>query len=288
MGGRLVEVHDVKTGAGFEVGRVLAWEPGALLRFEFRGRDFAPGERTEVEVRFQAEGAGTRLDPRAPGLGQHPGGTPARHGFTGPAFVDMIGLWWADLLVAMRARRRDESLRARADPYGLTQVLTAALLLAKDGSGELEATPATACRYPEILGMILIVAVDEVPGANSPSLQVTSRPRSPQRPRSDRADENVTPMGRTTEQHHLLAGVVLDVRHHGRVGQRLPHVQRIRPVVQGDHHLGDADLRSVTLSRGCCLPASGRFGGAGGRGADLHADRDRVHDDRDRGRVRWR
>jgi uncharacterized protein YndB with AHSA1/START domain len=118
VGGRLVEVHDAKTGAGFEVGRVLAWEPGALLRFEFRGRDFAPGERTEVEVRFQAEGAGTRLTLEHRGWDSLPAGHPARHGFTGPAFADMIGLWWADLLVAMRARRRDESLRARGIPTG--------------------------------------------------------------------------------------------------------------------------------------------------------------------------
>ena len=59
VGGRLVEVHDAKTGAGFEVGRVLVWEPGARLVFEFRGRDFAPGECTEVEVRFEAEGKGS-------------------------------------------------------------------------------------------------------------------------------------------------------------------------------------------------------------------------------------
>jgi hypothetical protein len=104
VGGRLVEVHDAKTGAGFEVGRVLVWEPGARLVFEFRGRDFAPGERTEVEVRFEAEGQGTRLTLEHRGWDTIRPGHPARHGHTGQAFGDMIGLWWADLLVAIRAR----------------------------------------------------------------------------------------------------------------------------------------------------------------------------------------
>jgi uncharacterized protein YndB with AHSA1/START domain len=104
IGGRLVEVHDAKTGAGFEVGRVLVWEPGSRLVFEFRGRDFAPGERTEVEVRFEAEGQGTRLTLEHRGWDKIPAGHPARHGFTGRVFGDMIGLWWADLLVAIRAR----------------------------------------------------------------------------------------------------------------------------------------------------------------------------------------
>jgi activator of Hsp90 ATPase-like protein len=106
VGGRLVEVHDPKTGAGFEVGRVLIWEPGARLVFEFRGRDFAPGERTEVEVRFETEGAGTRLTVEHRGWESIRPGHPARHGFTGPAFADMIGLWWADLLVSIRDTAR--------------------------------------------------------------------------------------------------------------------------------------------------------------------------------------
>ncbi|PYQ01964.1 MAG: activator of HSP90 ATPase [Acidobacteria bacterium] len=104
VGGRLVEVHEPRTGQGFEVGRVLVWEPGARLVFEFRGRDFAPGERTEVEVRFEAEGKRTRLTLEHRGWESVAPGRPARHGYTGQAFADMIGLWWADLLVALRAR----------------------------------------------------------------------------------------------------------------------------------------------------------------------------------------
>jgi uncharacterized protein YndB with AHSA1/START domain len=45
----------------FEVGRVLVWEPGQRLVFEWRGRDFAPDECTEVEVRFEPRDGGTQL-----------------------------------------------------------------------------------------------------------------------------------------------------------------------------------------------------------------------------------
>jgi hypothetical protein len=102
VGGRLLEVEDEGSGAGFEVGRVLVWEPGARLAFEFRARDFAPGERTEVDVRFEAEGTGTRLTLEHRGWDGLRPGHPARRGYTGQAFADMIGLWWADLLVALR------------------------------------------------------------------------------------------------------------------------------------------------------------------------------------------
>jgi hypothetical protein len=104
VGGRLVEVHDEATGAGFEVGRVLVWEPGARLVFEFRARDFAPGERTEVEVRFERAGPGTRLTLEHRGWASLRPDHPARHGDTGEAFTDMIGLWWADLVVRIRAQ----------------------------------------------------------------------------------------------------------------------------------------------------------------------------------------
>jgi uncharacterized protein YndB with AHSA1/START domain len=54
VGGRLVEVYDRATGAGREVGRITAWEPGRRLAFtDERG--------TEVEVSFDAAGDQTRV-----------------------------------------------------------------------------------------------------------------------------------------------------------------------------------------------------------------------------------
>jgi uncharacterized protein YndB with AHSA1/START domain len=80
------------------IGRVLAWEPGARLRFEWRTPDFAPGERTEVEVLFAAEGTGTRVTLEHRGWDALPADHPARHGLRGGAFTALIGHHWADLL----------------------------------------------------------------------------------------------------------------------------------------------------------------------------------------------
>jgi len=89
----------------FEIGRVLTWEPGARLVFEWRTRDFAPGEKTEVDIRFEAEGDATRVTLLHRGWESLPEDHPIRAGFkTGPAFRDMIGLRWAEQLTAYRGR----------------------------------------------------------------------------------------------------------------------------------------------------------------------------------------
>ena len=59
-GGRLVEVWDPETGEGFEIGRVTAWEPGRRLALSWRESGWEADEATEVEVRFEPTGGGTR------------------------------------------------------------------------------------------------------------------------------------------------------------------------------------------------------------------------------------
>lgn len=54
VGGRLLDVHDLDTGEGREIGRVTAWEPGRSLVL-------TDNEGTEVEVTFQPDGGGTRV-----------------------------------------------------------------------------------------------------------------------------------------------------------------------------------------------------------------------------------
>ena len=103
-GGRLVEVTDDDTGDGFEVGRILTWEPGKQLVFEFRALDFEPEQCTQVEVRFEAVPAGTRVSIEHRGWNSLPADHPARHGLEGPAFEGMMGTWWGDLVVALRRR----------------------------------------------------------------------------------------------------------------------------------------------------------------------------------------
>ena len=106
--GRLVELAGSEV---HEIGRILAWEPGARLVFEWRGPGFEPGLRTEVEVRFAAVAGGTRVTLEHRGWDRLPPEHAARHGYRGGAFTSMIGLRWADQLVSLQghARRRSAS-----------------------------------------------------------------------------------------------------------------------------------------------------------------------------------
>jgi hypothetical protein len=101
-GGRLTETFE--DGDVFEVGKVRVWEPGARLVFEWRGRAFAPGEITEVEVRFEPRPGGTRVVLEHRGWEALRKEHPVRHGLDGEAFTSMIGLWWGELATALRAR----------------------------------------------------------------------------------------------------------------------------------------------------------------------------------------
>jgi len=86
----------------FEIGRVLRWEPGAWLSFEWRGRNFAPGEVTRVDVCFEPVPGGTRV------LLEHHGWEtlrpdhPVRHAKPISDFLAMMGLWWADQATTWR------------------------------------------------------------------------------------------------------------------------------------------------------------------------------------------
>jgi uncharacterized protein YndB with AHSA1/START domain len=101
QGGRLVQVEGE---VELEIGRILVWEPGARLVFEWRARNFAPGEVTEVEVRFERAERGTRVVLEHRGWEAIGAKHPVRHGLSGTAFTDMIGLWWAELLTSYRTR----------------------------------------------------------------------------------------------------------------------------------------------------------------------------------------
>ncbi len=61
VGGRLIEVHDAQTGEGFTFGEILLWEPGVRLVFADLVSSAPPDPLTEVEVRFEAAGDGTRV-----------------------------------------------------------------------------------------------------------------------------------------------------------------------------------------------------------------------------------
>jgi uncharacterized protein YndB with AHSA1/START domain len=103
VGGRLFE--EVASASGpraVETGRVTAWEPPARLVLEWRAVNFAPGEATEVEVTFEPARTGTLVTVTHRGWSRIRPDHPVRHGAEVPAFIRTMGLWWGELLSALR------------------------------------------------------------------------------------------------------------------------------------------------------------------------------------------
>jgi uncharacterized protein YndB with AHSA1/START domain len=100
VGGRLVEIDPDEEGAGWIVGAVEVWDPGARLRFSWRLPNFAPEESTAVEVRFEAVGEQTRVTLEHFGLRALPPGHPARHGEAERDYLGRVGRWWGALLLS--------------------------------------------------------------------------------------------------------------------------------------------------------------------------------------------
>ena len=90
VGGRLVEVYDLETGEGFEIGRVLAWEPGKRLVFTWRQGNWDPTESTDVEVRFEPSASGTLVTVEHGGWERVPSADRSQ--------IEGYGEGWAELL----------------------------------------------------------------------------------------------------------------------------------------------------------------------------------------------
>ena len=103
QGRRLVEQSGNER---FEIGRVRVWEPGKRLVLDYRQRNFAKEEKTEIEIRFEVSGEGTRVTLEHRGWDAIDGKHPARHGLTGEAFSSMIGLFWGDIVTSYRQYAR--------------------------------------------------------------------------------------------------------------------------------------------------------------------------------------
>jgi uncharacterized protein YndB with AHSA1/START domain len=103
VGGRVYESFDAGRGERVvEIGRTKVWDPPHRLLFEWRNSNFAPAEKTEVEVRFQPSASGTRVTVVHRGWSALRGDHPARHGLAGSEFSRMIGLWWGDQATSLR------------------------------------------------------------------------------------------------------------------------------------------------------------------------------------------
>ncbi len=105
--GRVFESYAEGT-AVHEVGRVTVWEPPSRLVFEWRAVNFAPGEITEVEVRFTAlDDERTQVELVHRGFAALRPDHPVRHGEPARAFLRTLGMWWGDLMGGYRERAND-------------------------------------------------------------------------------------------------------------------------------------------------------------------------------------
>jgi hypothetical protein len=103
LGGRLFERVDAPSGPRIvEIGKVKVWEPPARLVFEWRNINFAPDEKTEVEVLFERTPGGTRVTVEHRGWTAIRPDHPARHGMEVAAFLRSLGIWWGDQMTALR------------------------------------------------------------------------------------------------------------------------------------------------------------------------------------------
>ena len=103
VGGRLLETFDSDSGPRkIETGRVTAWEPPCRLVFDWRGVNFSPDEKTEVEVVFAQVRSGTSVTVTHRGWSQLRPDHPARHGLVTKQFCQMLGMWWSDLMTSLR------------------------------------------------------------------------------------------------------------------------------------------------------------------------------------------
>jgi uncharacterized protein YndB with AHSA1/START domain len=102
-GGRLFEA----LGGGrapqiIEVGRITAWEPPERLAFDWRNSAFAQGKRTHMEVTFKPIAGKTEVTVEHTGWSSLRESHPARHGLAGAAFARSLGMFWGELMSAMR------------------------------------------------------------------------------------------------------------------------------------------------------------------------------------------
>ena len=105
-GGRFTET--LPGGQVFEIGRIRAWEPPSRLVFGWRQATFAPGQDTEVEVRFEPLGGETRVTVEHRGWDSVPAEHVARHRFPDAIFLRRHGEWWQALLASLREHAPDD------------------------------------------------------------------------------------------------------------------------------------------------------------------------------------
>jgi uncharacterized protein YndB with AHSA1/START domain len=107
LGGRMFEAIEAGTPQVVQTGTVTAWDPPHGLEIEWRGVNFAPGEKTTISVRFMPRAQGTEVILVHSGFASLPPDHPVRHGQPVDAFVRHMAMWWSDQLTSLRMRVAD-------------------------------------------------------------------------------------------------------------------------------------------------------------------------------------
>jgi len=115
-GGRLVTT--LADGGEFEVGRIAVWQPGERLALSWRQASFAPGQSTELDVRFEAVGDETRVTVEHRGWDSIPQKHVARHGFDLLLFQRRQVDHWRALLASLKAGMRSGGEGRQGEPLG--------------------------------------------------------------------------------------------------------------------------------------------------------------------------
>jgi uncharacterized protein YndB with AHSA1/START domain len=104
LGGRLFEtfLSSANQGTVVQTGTVTCWEPPARLVLEWQAVNFAPEEKTEVEVSFTPSSTGTLVRVCHRGWSRIRADHPVRHGQASAEFIRSMGMWWSDLLSSLR------------------------------------------------------------------------------------------------------------------------------------------------------------------------------------------
>jgi uncharacterized protein YndB with AHSA1/START domain len=93
-GGRFIEVYELETGSGMEVGRVTAWEPGRRLALTWTQVGWPEGASTQLEITFEPVADGTRVRLQHTGFERVPGAIDFIAGYDS-GWKEVLG-WYAE------------------------------------------------------------------------------------------------------------------------------------------------------------------------------------------------
>jgi uncharacterized protein YndB with AHSA1/START domain len=94
VGGRFIEVYDLDTGSGMEVGRVTAWEPGRRLSLTWTQAGWPDGAATQLDITFAPVADGTHVRLEHSGFERVPGAMDFVGGYDA-GWKEVLG-WFAE------------------------------------------------------------------------------------------------------------------------------------------------------------------------------------------------